>query len=59
MPSLEEVCVCACVCVSVCMCVCVYADDFRDNFNIRPVWIADSVLRQGPVDRALVVPICN
>ena len=39
------------------MCVCV--DDLRDNFNIRTVWIADNVLRQGPMDRALVVPICN
>ena len=45
----------SCSLTSVFVCV----DDFRDNFNIGPVWIADSVLRQGPVDRALVVAICN
>lgn len=43
-----------CVCVRVCEWM-----TSKDNFNIGPVWIADSVLRQGPVDQALVVPICN
>ncbi len=43
------------MCVSMCVCV----DDLKDYSNIRPVWIADSVLRQGPVDRVLVGPICN